>query len=114
MLSSAVYPALSGRPASMSRKVVRGELRRRLGYDGVAITDALETASTAAVGGPTAAASAAAKAGTDLLLFTSLGAAADAAASLRKVASRHRAQFTESVARIVALRRALARRRNAR
>ena len=31
MLSSAIYPALSGRPASMSRKVVRGELRRRLG-----------------------------------------------------------------------------------
>ena len=114
MLSSAIYPALSDRPASLSRKVVRGELRRRVGFDGVAITDALETASTAAVGGPTAAAKAAAKAGTDLLLFTSLGAAADAAAALRKLASEHRTAFAASVARVVALRHALAPRRAAR
>ena len=114
MLSSAIYPALSGRPASMSRRVVAGELRRRVGFDGVAITDALETASTAAVGGPTPAARAAAKAGTDLLLFTSLGAAANAASAVRRVAASDRAGFRASVARIVALRKALADRREAR
>jgi len=104
MLSSAVYSAFSRKPAAMTRKLATIELRDRLGFEGVSITDALETASTAAFGGPTAAAKAAARAGTDLLLFTSLGAAADAAPALRRVLRTDRKRFLESVDRVLALR----------
>ena len=79
MLSSAIYPAFGDRPAAFTPASSRGELRRRLGFSGVAITDALETASTEAFGGPTPAARLAARAGTDLLLFASLDAAKQAA-----------------------------------
>jgi beta-N-acetylhexosaminidase len=43
MVSWAVYPALDpGRPAGLSPTIVGGELRQRLGFKGVTITDALE------------------------------------------------------------------------
>jgi beta-N-acetylhexosaminidase len=43
MVSWAVYPALDAtHPAGLSRRIVQGELRRRLGFAGVTITDALE------------------------------------------------------------------------
>jgi beta-N-acetylhexosaminidase len=43
MISNATYPALDpSRPASLSSAVIRGELRDRLGFRGVTITDALE------------------------------------------------------------------------
>lgn len=43
MTSWAVYPALDpGRPAGLSRTVIQGELRGRLGFRGVTITDAIE------------------------------------------------------------------------
>ncbi len=41
MLSTAIYPALSPRPAAFSRAIATGELRGRLGFEGVSITDAL-------------------------------------------------------------------------
>jgi beta-N-acetylhexosaminidase len=102
MLSSAIYTAFGDRPAVFTRAIVRGELRRRLGFEGVAITDALETASTEAFGGPTRAAQRAARAGADLLLFASLDAAQDAARALRPMADRR--TFRDSVARVLALR----------
>ena len=102
MLSSAIYTAFGDRPAVFDPGIVRGELRRRLGFRGVAITDALETASTAAFGGPTRAAKLAAKAGADLLLFASFDAAKHAAKALRPMADRHR--FADSVERILELR----------
>lgn len=74
MLSTAVYPALDRRPAAFSPVVVR-ELRKRTGFEGVTITDALEAASVRSLGGPERAALAAAGAGTDLLLFTDRAAA---------------------------------------
>src|SRR5262249_52362285 len=40
MLSWAVYPAIQARPAGLSPKVVQGELRNRLKFTGVTITDA--------------------------------------------------------------------------
>ncbi len=107
MLSSAIYPAFSEKPAAFSRKLVGGELRRRLGFDGVSITDALETASTAAFGGPTAAARAAAKAGTDLLLFTSLAGRDRRGACCAACSRPHRGRFTASVRRVLALRDSL-------
>ena len=44
MLSTAIYPAFSPRPAAFARTIATGELRRRLGFEGVSITDALESA----------------------------------------------------------------------
>jgi beta-N-acetylhexosaminidase len=75
MLSTAIYPALSPDPAAFSRRIATGELRTRLGFEGVAITDALDTVAVGAFGGPAQAGVAAAGAGADLLLFTALGPA---------------------------------------
>ena len=104
MISSAVYPAFADRPAAFTRRLASGELRRRLGFDGVSITDALETASTAAFGGSTRAAGAAARAGTDLMLFAELGAAKRATGELRAVLRADRARFQASVSRVLELR----------
>jgi beta-N-acetylhexosaminidase len=107
MLSTAVYPALSGKPAALSPAIATGELRHRLGFQGVSITDALGSVSARAVGGPAKTALAAARAGTDLVLFTDL---ADAARAERALArglrggSLDRAQFETSVSRILSLR----------
>lgn len=71
MLSWAVYPALdSARPAGLSPAVV-GELRNRLGYTGVTITDALEAGALQSFGGTSQRAVAAAAAGMDLVLCSS-------------------------------------------
>ena len=107
MVSSAVYPALSEKPAAMTRKLATVELRERLGFAGVSITDALETASTAAFGGPTAAGTAAARAGMDLLLFVSPDAAEAVAAPLRRLLRANRERFVASVERILAFRSSL-------
>ena len=110
MLSSAVYTSFSGRPAALTRSLATGELRGRLGFRGVSITDALQTASTAPFGGPTGAARGAARAGTDLLLFTDLGAAKRAAGPLRKLLERRPNAFEDSVARVLRLRASIGRR----
>ena len=51
MLSSAVYPALDPRPAVLSRRIATGELRDRLGFRGVSISDDLQTPAFGAWGG---------------------------------------------------------------
>jgi beta-N-acetylhexosaminidase len=110
MISSAIYPAFAGKPAAFSSAIVRRELRRRLGFEGVSITDALETASTAAFGGPARAARKAARAGTDLLLFTSLDSARAAAKRVRRLLDRGpgaRERFRQSVRRVLDLRATL-------
>jgi beta-N-acetylhexosaminidase len=69
MVSWAVYPALDPRtPAGLSAKVVGGELRQRLGFTGVTITDALEAGALRAYGTTRHRASLAAGAGMDLIL----------------------------------------------
>src|SRR5262249_582631 len=51
MVSWAVYPALDPHaPAGLSAKVVGGELRQRLGFTGITITDALEAGALRADG----------------------------------------------------------------
>jgi beta-N-acetylhexosaminidase len=82
MLSTAIYPAFSDRPAAFSRPIATGELRSQVGFQGVSITDALETVSVRAFGGPAKAGLAAARAGVDLLLFTDFDAAARAQRAL--------------------------------
>jgi beta-N-acetylhexosaminidase len=69
MASWAIYPALDATyPAGLSSTVVQGELRGRLGYQGVTITDALEAGALAAFGSYGQRAVLAARAGMDLLL----------------------------------------------
>ena len=111
MLSTAIYPAFSPRPAAFVRAIASGELRRHLGFDGVSITDALESAAVRSFGGPATAARAATAAGTDLLLFTDYRAAAAAGRALLKHlrgAPGARAAFEISAGRVLRLRHGLA------
>ncbi|HVB42251.1 MAG TPA: glycoside hydrolase family 3 N-terminal domain-containing protein [Streptosporangiaceae bacterium] len=69
MLSWAIYPALDrSRPAGLSARIVQGELRQRLGFAGVTITDALEAGALRPFGSIGHRATLAAGAGMDLLL----------------------------------------------
>jgi beta-N-acetylhexosaminidase len=69
MASWAVYPALDTVfPAGLSSAVIQGELRGRLGYQGVTITDAIEAGALASFGSYGQRAVLAAQAGMDLLL----------------------------------------------
>src|SRR5580700_6937008 len=69
MASWAVYPALdASNPAGLSPAVIQGELRARLGYQGVTVTDAIEAGALGAFGSYGQRAVLAAQAGMDLLL----------------------------------------------
>jgi beta-N-acetylhexosaminidase len=69
MVSWAVYPALDpGVPAGLSSAIINGELRQRLGFTGVTITDALEAGALQPFGTIGHRATLAAAAGMDLLL----------------------------------------------
>jgi beta-N-acetylhexosaminidase len=107
MLSTAIYPAFSPKPAAFARAIATGELRRRIGFHGVSITDALESAAVRDFGGPAAAARAATAAGTDLLLFTDYRAdvkAWGALVRLLRTEPNARPTFEASVDRILRLR----------
>jgi beta-N-acetylhexosaminidase len=110
MLSTAIYPAFSPQPAAFARSIASGELRDRIGFDGVSITDALESVAVRDFGGPASAGLAAAAAGTDLLLFTDYPAAAVAGRALRRRlqdAPAARPDFVVSAGRVLRLRRGL-------
>lgn len=110
MLSTAIYPAFSPRPAAFARQISSGELRDRIGFGGVSITDALESVAVRDFGGPARVAIAGVEAGTDLLLFTDYRAAADAhEAMLRGLHRRElrRPPFEASVSRVLQLRHRL-------
>jgi len=69
MSSWAVYPALDPtRPAGLSSKVIEGELRGRLGFHGVTITDSIDAGALSAYGSLGNRAVLAANAGADLIL----------------------------------------------
>jgi beta-N-acetylhexosaminidase len=114
MPSWAFYPALDpARPAGLSRRVIQDELRGRLGFRGVTITDALEAGALQAFGEPPQRAVLAAEAGADLLMFAardvSLGTAGVAALAAAFDSGRlERPAFTQAVARILDLRARLA------
>jgi beta-N-acetylhexosaminidase len=110
MLSTATYPALSPDPAAFARPIATAELRTRLGFRGVSMTDALETVAVQAFGGPAKAGVAAARAGTDLLLFTDLDAAEAAGRALvarLRAGALDRDEFESSAQRVLDLRAAL-------
>jgi beta-N-acetylhexosaminidase len=111
MISTAIYTHFSHRPAAFTREIATGELRRRLGFRGVSISDALETVSARDYGGPAKVGLAAARAGTDLLLYTDFRAAAKAGAALRdrlRTGRITRPGFERSVQRVLDLRARLA------
>jgi beta-N-acetylhexosaminidase len=110
MVGTATYPALDRRPAALSRRVVTGELRGRLGFRGVVVSDALDTPALVGAGGPGQVAAAAAAAGVDLLLFSSYASAARAADGLSEAirAGRlDRDRAARAAGRVLALRRSL-------
>jgi beta-N-acetylhexosaminidase len=112
MLSTAIYPDLSQRPAAFSPEIATGELRHVVGFEGVSITDALQSAAAKAFGGPARVGPAAARAGTDLLLFRQYKGAAQAGAALRsalRAKQLRRSDFEPSVQRVLDLRADLGR-----
>ena len=113
MLSTAIYPALHpGVPAAFSRRIARRELRGRLGFRGVSMTDALGTPATAPFGGPAEVGIRAARAGVDLTLFSSYAAARAGHRGITRAIRRGRIQRSRaenSVRRILAVRRGLLR-----
>jgi beta-N-acetylhexosaminidase len=108
MVSSARYPALdAGHVAAHSRAVVEEELRGRLGFRGVAMTDSLEAAAMRATGDLDAAAVAAVDAGVDLVLTTGRGSYIRVYRALlarARTDPAFRARVRESAARVLALR----------
>lgn len=107
MVGSAIYTAFGNRPAAFEKKIVTGELRGRIGYEGVTITDALETVAVRAFGNSKKVSVAGARAGMDLLLFTHLGEALkgeDALAKRLRSGVLNRKEFGESVGRILQMR----------
>jgi beta-N-acetylhexosaminidase len=107
MVSAATYPAFSQQPAAFSRQLVNGELRHRLGYQGVVVTDALDTVSVAAFGDAAKSGLAAVRAGCDLLLFKGAGPAEEARRALvrqLRAGSLDSEQFDEAARRVLDLR----------
>lgn len=110
MLGTAIYPAFSSLPAAFAPEIATAELRDRLGFEGVAITDALDTVAVRAFGGPAKAAVAGARAGSDLLLFTEpapAGRAWRALVATLRAGRLDRAAFEEAAQRVLELRREL-------
>lgn len=113
MLSTATYPALAPEPAAFSRAIATAELRGRLGFEGVSVTDALDTVAVRAFGGPVESGLAATRAGVDLLLFTAPAPAAAARRALvvgLRAGTLDRAAFERSAQRVLDLRADLAER----
>jgi beta-N-acetylhexosaminidase len=114
MASWAVYPALDpGRPAGLSARIVGGELRGRLGYTGVTITDALEAKALTAYGAISHRALLAAQAGMDLILCSaqSLTEGTECLSGLEGgygSGALPKAGFEAAAARVIALRASLA------
>ncbi|MGW5666607.1 glycoside hydrolase family 3 N-terminal domain-containing protein [Micromonospora sp. NPDC003776] len=94
MVSWAVYPALDpDRPAGLSPAVVGQELRRRIGFTGVTVTDALEAGALAHYGSTGQRAVAAATAGMDLILCSARDVSQGEAATAALVNAQTRGQL---------------------
>jgi beta-N-acetylhexosaminidase len=115
MVSWAVYPALDpGRPAGLSATIVDGELRQRLGFQGVTITDALEAGALQAYGTFQNRGLLAAEAGMDLILCSAqdVGEGQQATAGLEqgyRDGQLGHQEFTAALRRVLALRASLGR-----
>ncbi|KAJ9150909.1 Glycoside hydrolase family 3 protein [Pleurostoma richardsiae] len=113
MASWAVYPSLDPeRPAGLSLKWIRDELRGRLGFSGVTITDALEAGALTSFGGVETRAVLAAQAGMDLLLASAQNSTQgetvmNAVAAALADGTLSRTDFDAATSRILSLRRFL-------
>jgi beta-N-acetylhexosaminidase len=113
MVSWAVYTALDPtRPAGLSSTIIQGELRDRLGFKGVTITDALEAGALRAYGSIAHRSYLAAKAGMDLILCSEQNPTEgnEAVANLEydyNSRALNRATFKADVAQILTLRASL-------
>ncbi|KFY40951.1 hypothetical protein V494_03264 [Pseudogymnoascus sp. VKM F-4513 (FW-928)] len=114
MASWALYPALDAKnPAGMSVAWVQGELRQRLGFTGVTITDAIEAGSLKAFGNDANRGVLAAAAGMDILLASGRNATQGEAIVNELVKALGDGRLSESdfgkgTARILAMRKKLA------
>jgi beta-N-acetylhexosaminidase len=114
MVSWAVYPALDpGRPAGLSATIVQGELRQRLKFQGVTITDALEAGALRAFGTYQNRALLAAVAGMDLILCSAQNVSEGKQATAGLEAGYRdgklgKQEFTAALRRVLALRAGLA------
>jgi beta-N-acetylhexosaminidase len=111
MLSHATYPRLDAhRIASQSRPIVTGLLRRKLGFEGVIVTDSLEAEAVLARSGVGVAAERSIRAGADLILMTGSASWNEVFPHLLAAARRDEAfrqRIRESAARVLALKREL-------
>ena len=113
MVSWAVYPGLDAtRPAGLSPTLVKDELRGRLGFQGVTLTDAVEAGALQPFGTVAHRSILAARAGMDLILCSDghLGEGEYAAATLKNGyldGTLGKPAFSASVQRVDALRSAL-------
>jgi beta-N-acetylhexosaminidase len=113
MASWAIYPALdASNPAGLSPAVIQGELRARLGFQGVTITDAIEAGALAPFGSYGQRAVLAAQAGMDLLLCSAQDpsegqAVVTALAAALDGGQLDSATFTAAAQRVTALRNGL-------
>ncbi len=114
MTSWAVYPALDRNlPAGLSPAIVGRELRQRLRFGGVTITDALEAGAIAGFGSPAQCGVLAARAGMDVLLCSArdVSEGQDTVAALADALQHHAldpGQFESALWRVLALRDSLA------
>lgn len=114
MTSWAVYPALDpGLPSGLSPTIVGRELRQRLKFRGVTITDALEAGAIASFGTPAQCGVLAAQAGMDVLLASArdVSEGQDTVAALAEALQNHTlnpGHFDIALRRVLALRDSLA------
>lgn len=98
-----------GVPSSLSRKVITGQLRDALGFDGLVVTDALDMAAVTQHDGSSKAAVEAVRAGADVLLMPAdPKAAIDGLVAAVGQGTLTRARLQESAAKTVALMRDVA------
>lgn len=111
MTSWAIYPALDKKyPSGLSKAWVQDELRSRLGFKGVTITDAIEAGALKTFGDDSARAVLASKAGMDIILASARNvsqgeAIVDALVGEVKRGSLPRKPFSEATERILAIRK---------
>lgn len=112
MTSTGVYPHLDKQPALFSRRVVTGELRGRVGFRGISITDDLEVPAMLSYGTATERGRRAILAGNDILLYcVSLDQAVLALRGLTKLYEQDKLSTRElyaTTARVLAFRARLA------
>lgn len=112
MLSTAVYPALARHAPAWSNAIINDDLRGRLGFQGVTITDSLDSAAAVRHTNDSRLALLSAHAGCDLLLITGSGATSRAVYHDLLVAAKKGQQLSmsnlqASYARITALKATL-------